>query len=291
MSSDINAKTIGEDVNYLIGLARLTLDANKSFLIVEGPAEEELYGGKIVDRKRCAIHIAGNKPKAKNILDTLEQEQLKGMLAIVDADYDRLKGFSNSSQNLFLTDTHDLETMLLKSEALVKVLWKLQFRNNVDELVETLRYMLLNIGKIVGYLRWIGSNTEPTLIFTHISMSECVSFQEDDVVINETLLFDKMKIHPRNSSMQDQMIKQAIIELQRDTDDLWQVCQGHDLTELLTVWCNKNLSQASQVKSKKIEEYLRDQYTHSDFQATKLYTAIREWEDRNKPFRVLPPVA
>jgi len=291
VSSEVTAKSVSEDFSYVIGIARLNLDANKSFLIVEGSTEEELYGGTIVDRKRCAVYNAGNKPKAKKLLITLEEAQLKGMLVIVDADYERLKGVSNPGQNLFLTDTHDLETMLLKSEALVKVLWKLQFRNDVDELAENLRKLLLTCGKIIGYLRWVGSATEPSFIFTHFSISDCLFFQEDDIVINETLLFERMKIHPRNSSMQEQVIKQAIIGLQRDTDDLWQVCRGHDLTELLTVWCNKKLSQASQVKSKKIEEYLRDLYTYSDFQATKLYTAIREWEDRNKPFRVLPPVA
>ena len=61
--------------------------------------------------KQCAIEI----------LEILEKSNFQRVLAIVDADFDRLENLANKRPNLLPTDTHDLETMLIKSPALEKV--------------------------------------------------------------------------------------------------------------------------------------------------------------------------
>jgi Protein of unknown function (DUF4435) len=53
-------------------------------------------------------------------LAILEQRGFQGVLAIVDADFDRLVPPTYQSLNLLLTDAHDLETMLIQSPALEK---------------------------------------------------------------------------------------------------------------------------------------------------------------------------
>lgn len=94
-----------------------------SFLLVEGHEEKKLYS-IFVDRDARKIEIAHGKPNVQGALAILEGESFKGLLALVDTDFDALEGRAVASPNLLRSDTHDLETMLLASPALDKVLSK-----------------------------------------------------------------------------------------------------------------------------------------------------------------------
>lgn len=55
-------------------------------------------------------------------MSILEKDAFLGVLAIVDADFDILESKLPESKNVLFTDAHDLETMIMKSFALEKVL-------------------------------------------------------------------------------------------------------------------------------------------------------------------------
>ena len=92
-----------------------------SFLIAEGDTDTRVWEN-LVDSTKCCVENAFNKDNAVKVLNILEQANFAGVLAVVDADFDILEKTVPLSRNLLLTDTHDLETMLLKSPALEKVL-------------------------------------------------------------------------------------------------------------------------------------------------------------------------
>ena len=100
-----------------IRMARHARYHDKSFLLVEGPTDDLFYQ-RFVNIERCIIEVAHNKDNLLSVLDILEKSSVSGILAIVDTDFNILEGKSPASSNLLFTDTHDLETMILKSPAL-----------------------------------------------------------------------------------------------------------------------------------------------------------------------------
>ncbi|MDJ1179813.1 DUF4435 domain-containing protein [Roseofilum sp. BLCC_M91] len=85
-----------------------------AFLLVEGGSDKKFY--QRFTHKNCEIEVVSGKPSSKQrviqVLQILENDNFAGILAIVDADFDRLDNLEFSSPNLLRTDTHDLETML-----------------------------------------------------------------------------------------------------------------------------------------------------------------------------------
>ena len=106
-----------------------------SCLLLEGADDHRMYR-KFVDDKRCEIFTAFGKEKVLTILNTLENENLPGILAIVDADFDMIEDKPPASPNIFFTDTHDLETMILKSPALEHFFYEHGSKEKIETLLK-----------------------------------------------------------------------------------------------------------------------------------------------------------
>jgi len=132
----------------------------RTFLIVEGSTVQRFYQF-IVDRekKHCLVIKADNRQNAIDALNNLEQTQFMGVLAIVDADFEVLKQAVPSSDNVLLTDSHDLETMIFKLPALDKFLGAYGSEEKIEKFVKEhgkdVRQKLLEEGLHLGYLRWV----------------------------------------------------------------------------------------------------------------------------------------
>ena len=130
-----------------------------SFLIVEGDTDRVFYE-RWTDINRCQIFIAYSKSTAIQVISILEKNMIPGILAIVDADFDVLEGKFPHSPNVLFTDTHDLETMMMKSPGLQKVLSVFGSREKIKEITEAtgkdVLTLLLECGITVGYLRCSG---------------------------------------------------------------------------------------------------------------------------------------
>lgn len=123
----VNGELRGADgiANALLIKRRYPGNESLTFLLVEGDTDKRFYEA-VTDKKHCAIQSTGLKPSAKstaiNVLTILEQNKMAGVLAIVDADFDVLEGKQYTSPNVFLTDAHDTELMVVQSPAFEKVL-------------------------------------------------------------------------------------------------------------------------------------------------------------------------
>ena len=84
----------------------------KVVLVVEGPDDKEVYE-KVTDAASVCIYVDCNCEKHFVILDALNSRYARRLLAIKDADFDRLEGKRHSYPNLVLTDTHDMEGMIV----------------------------------------------------------------------------------------------------------------------------------------------------------------------------------
>jgi len=92
-----------------------------SFLILEGEDDHRFWRPRVTPRE-CELIIGDGKPNVEGAILRLDTRNFSGALGLVDDDFDRLQDRASPSPNLLATDAHDLECLLLRSEALERVL-------------------------------------------------------------------------------------------------------------------------------------------------------------------------
>jgi Protein of unknown function (DUF4435) len=261
-----------------------------AFLLVEGSTDQIFYE-RFADPPGCEIiSYSGRSPSSKlwviDVLDTLEKSEFLGVIAIVDADFDRLKSHSYNSPNLFWTDTHDLETMLLNTPALDKVVAEFGSAEKVAGFGKDIRTVLLEAGMQIGYLRWFSQVDKLNLTFSSIKFSKFID--EQTLKIDLTKLVEEVKNKSQKPNLQSSDLQQRIIK-QSSIHDPWQVCCGHDLVEILSLGLRKAIgsNNPSDVEPSCLERSLRLAYEATYFCKTQLYLSIRSWEASNQKFKVL----
>jgi hypothetical protein len=258
------------------------------FLLVEGSTDKILYE-RFTDREACAIVCVSGKPSSKlrviAVLNILENSKFEGILAIVDADFDRLlESPSHHSPNLLCTDTHDLETMTLKSDALEKVLAEFGSEEKIKGFNQDIRATLLEAGMSIGYLRWISQSEKLNLKFEGITFSKFID--ERNLKIDETKLIQEIKNKSQAHALKTEDLLQQLTDTKNESHDRWQVCCGHDLVEILSLGLCKAIG-TMEVEPRSLETNLRLAYEEVFFFATELHSDVQAWEADNQPFRIL----
>ena len=269
-----------------IRLLRTQSQYTGSFLIAEGDTDARVWKN-LVDSTKCRVENAHNKNNAVAVLNILEKGKFAGVLAIVDADFDILEGSVPLSPNLLFTDTHDLETMLLKSPALDKVLLEHGSEDKIKGFAKDIRQTLLESAKVIGYLRWASLKFDYSLKFEDLAFKKFVD--DRTLILNQSELIKTVKNNSQKQGLDEREIQQKMDSLTTTTQDMWYVCCGHDMIGILSIALCKALGSCNskQVEPNVLEKDLRLAYESAHFRLTKLYLAIQTWEQTNQPFEVL----
>lgn len=269
-----------------------------SFLIAEGDTDARVWRNLVAETK-CHVESADNKDKALRVLEILEKDSFAGVLAIVDADFwrldselRRLEGIETPSPNLLLTDSHDLETMLLQSPALEKLLGEHGSKDKIEELKKrcgkSIGNLLVDAALPIGYLRWHSQKKELNLKFQGLKFNQEV-IDKKTLALNKSKLIKEIKDNSQKPGLDEAEILKQMDSLKSDSHDRWSVCCGHDLMSILSVGLCKALgsNSSNEVAPELLEKDLRLSYEASFFRDTQLYQEIQNWEKTNEPFQVM----
>lgn len=279
--------TVDRDANQ-IRLRRSTYIG--TFLLVEGSSDKTFYK-RFVDQLDCELVETSGKPSSKQraieIFKILEQSNFQGVLAIVDADFDRLENLLYTSPNLLRTDSHDLETMLINSPAFNKVLAEFGSEEKIGKFNRDVKLVLLENGMSVGYLLWISKCEALNLTFDGITFSKFID--EQTLQIDELKLIQEIKNKSQAYSLKDEDLRQQLNSRKSKNHDPWQICCGHHLVEILSFGLRRvfGSNKAADVEPNSLERSLRLAYEEIYIRQTQLYLDIRKWESNNQPFKVL----
>lgn len=262
-----------------------------TFLLVEGGSDKVFYE-RFTDNLECELVTVSGKPSSKlrviSVLKILEEESsFMGVLAIVDADFDRLSTPPCHSSNLLYTDTHDLEAMLINSPAFDKVLAEFGSDEKIRQFSRDIRLAILESGVSIGYLLWVSQCDDLNLTFDGIVFSKFVA--EQTLQIDELKLIREVKNKSQAFSLRDEDLQLRLQNYKSGNHNPWQVCCGHHLVEILSLGLRKTIgsNKTSDIESERLERYLRLAYEEIYFRDTQLYVNIRSWETKNQPFKVL----
>lgn len=259
-----------------------------TFLLVEGSSDKVFYE-RFVDKTDCMVitNSIPGKQRVIEVLIILENSEFQGILAIVDADFDHLEVSFHTTPNLLRTDTHDLETMLLQSSALDKVIAEFGSEEKAARFGRDVRAALLEAGMPIGYLLWISQLDNLNLTFDGIVFSRFID--EQKLQINEAKFIQEVKNKSQAFALRNEDLQQRLTNQRKDNHDPWQVCCGHDLVEILSLGLRRAIgsARASDVEPSSLERSLRLAYEETYFCKTQIYLSVRLWESGNEPFKVL----
>ena len=260
------------------------------FLIVEGQTADLPVYRRLVDPKLAQVTPAHSKDNALVALKILEDAHFPGVVAIVDADFWRLEELDPMSPNQFITDTHDLETMLLESPSLEKLLDEFGSEQKITNFTANnktdIRQALLTAAGPIGYLRWASQRSNLSLKFEGIIFSRFIDDETLHVDIRDLIRVVKNKSGRHDLSDDD--LQDKINELADSKHSYWDICCGHDLVCILSFGLRRTLgsNQHREVKPEVLEKFLRAGYESAYFSSTQLYRSLRRWETSNPQFRI-----
>lgn len=261
-----------------------------SFLLLEGDSDSKIYSSFIDDNK-CKIIIANNKDNVISAINILQRWNFAGVLAVIDSDFWNINSGHIVNSNIIYTDSHDLETMILKTHALDKVLNELADKSKIDIFTKRynigIREKIIQSGSKIGYFRWLSIKNNMYLKFNGIVFSDFVDVNSLEIDIN--VMIEKVKINSKRYQLNDGRIRKQIESLYDPLHNLWDICNGHDLVEILVIGLQNAIGSKRQSSVSKpiIERHLRLAYDRSFFRKTNIYKSIRKWEKLNKPYRIL----
>lgn len=256
-----------------------------SFLVVEG-RDDRLFCERFVDAS-VNIVVAEGKEDVGEVIRILDEDRFPGVVGLVDADFDRIEGNEWPSANIILSDTHDLETMLILSSAFDRVLVEFGSREKIEAFGRDVREALITAAIPIGCLRLHSQQTELNLRFQGLSYSTCVNQQS--LEINSAALIDAVKNRSQRPELSFDELDAAIQTLKALEYDPWQICSGDDLVSILAVGLRRALgtNSAASVNDEVLRRSLRLAYHDNEFSNSQLAAVFREWEVRNPGYQIL----
>jgi len=247
-----------------------------SVLIVEGPDDARFWGPRT--HSACAMVDGEGKPNVVAAVRRLD-EDVVGVLGIVDEDYDCLIGASLGSSNLVAVSPHDLECFLLcHTSALDSVLAEFGTRTKIASFQARestdIRTALLYRARVFGQIRWAhacGLNIRSQEIRIPRFL-DAETWQVDRPGL----------IHAAVAGLKDEL-ERCIGRLPNVQP--WRLVQGHDVLAILRIGLQNVLGDLpSSVGVSDIARVLR---AAGRLEGTTLLDEIRRWEGANRPYLVL----
>lgn len=264
---------------------------HKSFLVVEGTTDSRLYG-KFINEKSCEVVIADSKSNVIQCIETCDSENLQGIVGIIDADFWRLEYHHAASSNLFLTDDHDLECMLIHSSAYDNVLSEYANKNKYLRFEERkkspLKTLILENTAKIGYLRWYSLLNNLGLKFSDLNFNIFVSQTELEVDMRKLIEY-VLSQSKKQGVLKTEIVLKDVEKLAKRQYDLWNVCCGHDLIEILSIgfihifgeYNAKNLFPGN------LEGSFRLAYEYNYFLNTDLCQYLITWQKQNSSYCII----
>jgi hypothetical protein len=268
-----------------------------TFLLVEGDADCRFFS-TFVDLTKCKIVPAHGKANVLDTIKELETRNIAGILGIVDADFWIIEGIRAPTQNVLITETHDLESIMLLSGALEKVVREYVPGTQMDTVTaisDELRGEVVHIGLPLGYVRWVSWREGYDLKFDELEFS---NFVDSRAALDLSKLLQEIRSCTNKRGLpSDQQIRQKIALLEQSNSDPWHICQGHDLVALIKFALPPILRKRfgsdiaknaeRRLHRDQVERELRQAFGAEHFKITQLWNAICNWELLNGPFLVL----
>lgn len=254
-----------------------------AFLVVEG--KDDLRFWRRWRSPDCELIDGEGKDKVVDGVRCLDSRGVRGVLGVVDSDYDTFRGEELPSTNLVATDAHDLECVLCRSQALEAVLAEhgdpSKIRRFEDDTGMAVRQSLLDRALVFGRVRLAATLWGDTQVMRELHVPRFLD--EETWIVDGTALTD---VVVARSGRDRETWKNRVASFAGA--DPWFVARGHDMVEILRIGLRKVLGNlGAAVGRDDIASDLRLAVSRECLEATGLWAGVRAWQDINHPYAIL----
>ena len=261
-------------------------------LVVEGESDEAFFGN-VVDKKKCKVKSFNGKSKVIAAIEIANRAGQKGILGIVDRDYDDEGDLINSYGNMFITDSLDIESHMFNTDAFQKIINYYGDEDKIEEfesqhdcaLLDWIKTTLrpISITRLVNHNKNYGFNFKEMNLEQYVNEDLSLDFLN---YIRQIVYYSPQKGHLDN--IKNEIETEGKSHIEED------ISRGHDLTEYTALILSNQKSSslgkksAQRLDGTKLGKDMTLAYRYDiEFIKTKLYVNITEWESCHPEWKVL----
>lgn len=260
------------------------------FLVVEGGSDAK-FCDIFCARVSFRIVAANGRDNVIGCMSILNADGFTGAIGLIDRDFDGCENVNVTMPNVVLTDTHDIETMMIESPALDRVLVERASSEKMaaflDEQRLSIREVILDRARHLGALRLVSRRKALSLKFKGLLFSSFIDAETMDVDTRAMVVtvLNKSNRHDLNP---DALVTD-ISEVHTHGYSPWQLCCGHDLVNILVCGLRKALGSHSgaKVDADSVETDLRLAYKVEYFRGSGLWSTLLAWQNAHPGWEFL----
>jgi hypothetical protein len=264
-------------------------------ILVEGETDIKLYG-KLACPNISKLRVTFGKKKMRDTYSILCEREFYRVVGIRDADFIRLNYNSKYDpdypSNIFLTDNHDSEGMVMQSQAFDDFLLEVCKADNVNSFQQKYgctRKYLYELSFPLACLRFANKKFELGLAFKPsnpegkpLKFKKFICDKELVYLGHEKLINTVVEYSTnRGSNIEDrEVILEKLLSVMALELPINEIANGHDLAEILFIICKKGLksSNESLKGASSVESMLRLSYSKEYFAITNLFKRLDVWQ-------------
>jgi hypothetical protein len=285
--------TVLEETNSpnIVAEIRLTIQHpnHKDVIIVVEGEDDEKALKQFFNLQAVEFKCVGTCLKVKNSMDIVSKDNLLRdcVIGIKDADFDHINQINHNIANLMITDTHDMETMMLTPKV-CKCICLETINEEYPNLSSEAMVSLINL----SYLRYYndkmilngGNSDKEGINFRGVIIAKVAS-NSQPISVQDVLLHVREKGNSNKKSFPDLNAMNLFINKNPiSNEQLYLFTNGHDLIYAIRNKLHSKNNEAQKYSDKDIATMIRIGYTKEEFEKTKLYKDIDNWN--NKRFQL-----
>lgn len=263
---------------------RMGATAHKdTYVVVEGETDAAFFSELLGSGIR--FQVGSGKRRVVAIMMLLNGDGFGDRaFGIVDADYWPLTGDKPDLPNLFVTDTPDVESLVVKSEAFRKTVKNYCNSKFIENFLRdegfgdpgAMRDILVKGAAKLGYLRYMSEREKKGIDFKGLDFASFVDFET--LQINDARLAAVLGDSNEASRM---LVADWLGNYTEEAFDPWKFACGHDIVSLMVVALRETelgwRQNRDSYNKDDIEAGLRQAYETRHFRETCLYRDIEDW--------------
>ncbi len=267
----------------------------KPFVMVEGVTDRALWA----EYSDCDPIPTQGKELILDALNSYMLREAQGIAGIVDLDYTLISQTYQSDMPNLLYDgcCPDMEMILLGSPALKKVLRHELPDVDIDaahNFAELLSRESQNLAAEYGYFRWLNEREQYGLSFKALRVQD---FVDSNALTLDCKWLARRLAEGRDGISSDELFCEVGKLRELEPPDNVLLCRGKDviaiMAHILPALYESRFGEALPdsareiFQAKRLAKELRKAYEYIYFTDTSLFGCIQNWENSNRPYKIL----
>lgn len=253
-------------------------DGKRKNLIIEGKTDIKLLKN-FINEEQVKVRSVTGKDNVLKVMNGFPVSNKHFMHAVADADFDHIldKKDERERNNIYITDFHDMEIMMILSKSFDRLFNEYRDHSieNDSMNINKLKSVIFEVCKELGKIRYLNYVNSYDLKFKNISYDDCITFKNESLVLDLDILLHKLIQRSENGKVSIEVFRTEILEMEDEKFQLEQVCCGHDFTKLLAIFLKESKCfEGKNHNSDKLESSLRLSFSINNFESFELYKKL-----------------